>query len=53
MKRIGSAVALLLVVVALMAAGRWVKEFIAVDHCLDNGGRWNGADAKCEMAAPL
>ena len=39
------------VVLTLLAAAAWWVtngEFWAIDSCLDSGGAWNAAEAKCE-----
>jgi hypothetical protein len=36
------------VVVALLAAGLWVRQFFQIDGCLDSGGRWNYDSGVCE-----
>ena len=38
-----------LVVAALLAlAIGWVRKELAIDRCLDHGGRWNAARSVCE-----
>ena len=39
-----------LALAASIICGYWLKEFLAIDHCLDNGGRWNYGRAECEYA---
>ena len=36
--------------VALILCGYWLRGLLAIDHCLDNGGRWNYDRGKCEYA---
>ena len=42
--------ALILAVVAalLFVAVSWVRRELAIDRCLDHGGRWNAARSACE-----
>ncbi len=42
--------ALILAVVAalLFVAVGWVRRELAIDRCLDHGGRWNAAQSACE-----
>ncbi len=42
--------ALILAVVAalLFVAVSWVRRELAIDRCLDHGGRWNAARVACE-----
>ena len=40
-----------LAAVALIICGYWLKGFLAIDRCLDNGGRWNYDRGECEYAA--
>jgi hypothetical protein len=42
---------ILLIALALLffiICGYWLKDFLAIDKCLDNGGRWNYDTGKCE-----
>ena len=39
-----------LVLAASIICGYWLKGFLAIDHCLDNGGRWNYDRGECEYA---
>lgn len=43
-KKIISVVAVLI----LIAVGIWFKGYLAVDSCLDSGGRWNYDTKTCE-----
>lgn len=45
------ALVLLLVFLAGAAAGVWLEHQLAVDACLDGGGRWRAA-GYCERPAP-
>lgn len=39
------------VVVALLVVGSvWLWQQIQIDRCLDNGGRWNYENGKCEAS---
>jgi glucan phosphoethanolaminetransferase (alkaline phosphatase superfamily) len=49
MKRIGAVIVLVLVIAVIILAAFWIKRELAVDSCLDNGGRWNSKVADCEM----
>lgn len=42
---------ILLLAVALVAAGVWFGREVAIDSCLDRGGRWDYERAACEGAA--
>ena len=35
-------------VIALIVLGLWFKSCIAIDSCLDSGGRWNYELKNCE-----
>ena len=35
-------------IVLLIALAFWLKGYLAVDKCLDNGGRWNYKNGVCE-----
>ena len=39
----------LLAVVGALASVKPISQFIAVDRCLDSGGRWNYEAAACEL----
>lgn len=41
-------VIVLLVLVLVSFMGWWLKQQIAIDRCLDAGGRWNYDDGFCE-----
>ena len=38
----------LVVLVLALFMGWWMKQQIAIDRCLDAGGRWNYDDGFCE-----
>lgn len=38
----------LVVVAFVIAAGFWLKGCLAIDGCLDSGGRWNYDTKTCE-----
>jgi len=38
-----------LIIVFMLAASIWVRNFLAVDSCLDEGGRWNYELGECEF----
>ena len=38
----------LFVVIGALASYKPLSQFIAVDRCLDNGGRWNYEAEECE-----
>jgi hypothetical protein len=40
---------LLLIVILALFVLSWVKQFIAIDICLDRGGRWNYDKEQCEL----
>ncbi len=44
-------VAALFLMVAFIAAWPWLKTQVAIDTCLDAGGRWNYEQELCEGAA--
>jgi hypothetical protein len=37
-----------IVVVAILALAYWLKGELAIDACLDGGGRWDYSSRKCE-----
>jgi hypothetical protein len=37
-----------LTLAASIICGYWLKGFLVIDHCLDNGGRWNYDRGECE-----
>ena len=39
---------LALIVALLALAAGWVRKELAIDRCLDHGGRWNAVRAACE-----
>jgi len=49
MKKMGAIVLLIVVVAGVISAGLWVRQQLAIDSCLDNGGRWNAKLSVCEM----
>ena len=38
---------LIIVLIALLSFGFWVKRFWAIDNCLDSGGRWDHERGEC------
>jgi hypothetical protein len=40
--------AALVATTALIAVGFWYKDWLAIDKCLDNGGRWDYDKRICE-----
>ena len=38
----------IVILVLLAAVGFWLKGYLAVDRCLDSGGRWNYEAKACE-----
>lgn len=46
--RVAGAITILIAVAAWLALPA-VREFIAVDRCLDQGGCWDAAHGKCEF----
>jgi|CXWL01.1.fsa_nt_gi hypothetical protein len=42
---------ILFIIVLIVLFGFWFKGCLAVDKCLDGGGRWNNETNKCEHAA--
>ena len=51
MKKIGAIVLLVLVIAVVISSVFWVKRELAIDSCLDNGGRWNAKLSVCEMTS--
>lgn len=51
MKRSIFAGLMVLVAIALIAAGLRVKRELSIDSCLDRGGRWHHDVAACEGAS--
>ena len=49
MKKGRLAVALVSVAIASCLAGYWFSGFMAVDTCLDNGGRWVESADACDL----
>lgn len=37
-----------MLVATAVAISLWNSDWLAQDHCLDNGGRWSAANAACE-----
>jgi sensor domain CHASE-containing protein len=37
-----------LIIILILAFAYWFKGYMAVDKCLDNGGRWNYKKSVCE-----
>lgn len=37
-----------LIIILILAFAYWFKGYMAVDKCLDNGGRWNYQKLACE-----
>ena len=38
-------------IISLLIAAAWIaRDYLTVDKCLDQGGRWNGTSRECEMA---
>ena len=50
MKRKYKFILLLLVIVGLLASVPWFRKQLAIDSCLDSGGRWNYEKKVCEYA---
>ena len=50
MRKPAVVVAVLAVAMLAFALGFWFNGFLAVDSCLDRGGRWNDRDQSCEAA---
>jgi len=48
MKRLRAALSFIVILLLLTLAVRWVRHELAVDRCLDRGGRWNVVSALCE-----
>ena len=48
MKRLPVVCKLAILAVALFAIGFWAKRMLAIDSCLDRGGRWSYESAMCE-----
>jgi hypothetical protein len=44
-------IALLVGAAAVAIAWPWLRNEIAIDSCLDAGGRWNYDEKRCEGAA--
>jgi hypothetical protein len=42
--------ALIVVIAAVVAAWPWLHKEVAIDKCLDAGGRWNYEAGECEGA---
>ena len=50
MKKKYAIVLLLLIALGLLASVLWLKEQLAIDRCLDAGGRWRADKTVCEYA---
>lgn len=37
----------IIIVILLISLILWLKNFLQIDRCLDNGGRWNYEEQKC------
>ena len=48
MKYLRAVLLLAALCVLLGLAVRWVRNELAIDRCLDQGGHWNGASRLCE-----
>jgi hypothetical protein len=51
-KRLRHLVWIVLILTVLFLAWPRAARFLAVDRCLDNGGRWDDASDSCEYARP-
>jgi len=49
MKKARLALALVSVALASFLVGYWLSGFMAVDTCLDNGGRWVESADACDL----
>ena len=50
MKKKTKFILLFIVVVGLLASLPWLRTQLAIDSCLDSGGRWSYAKEVCEYA---
>jgi hypothetical protein len=48
MKKTTRVLVALVVLVVVILGGFWLKHQLAIDGCLDAGGRWNYSLLKCE-----
>jgi hypothetical protein len=47
MKRLRAVLIVVPIALILLFAANWVKTELAIDRCLDQGGRWDAAAAAC------
>ncbi len=49
MKRSAILIFLLILGATLLWGAMWAYRFLALDSCLDRGGRWDHADNRCSL----
>ena len=48
--KLNHALPFIILAVSALAAGWWLRGQLAIDRCLDNGGRWEKRGGYCEGA---